>query len=222
MKPDEPAVQSVPATLDTVKANVTFRNGTDPSASTRKPALKSRFSAGKIHPSIFPPKSNPVVDLYSDDPEDDPSLFNTNDSVQKATVSKVSAPLNSEITLSMSETDLKITSSNLSRRVEYQSAKGEESVATTITVPRNDLRYTLIRNHVKQSNTDGNGNDEANDRRAGSDDEQTMAINKKVPSKTQANKEEKQQRYTMFDRFSHARPCMTYKKNELHRLYTNR
>ena len=212
MKPDEPVVQAVLSTVDAVKPTVTIRNGTDSSSSTRKPALKSRFSAGKIHSSIFPPKSNPVVDLYSDEPEDDPSLFNTTNSVKKATVSKVSAPLSSESTLSMSDTDLKITSSNSSRRVEYQSVKGDESAPTTITVPRNDLRYTLIRNHVKQTGADGNGDDEANDRRVSSDDEQTMAINKKVPSKTQANKEEKQQRYTMFDRFSHARPCMTLKK----------
>ena len=208
MKPDEPAVQSVPLTIDAVKKNMTIRNETDQPASTRKPALRSRFSAGKIHSSIFPPKSHPVVDLYSDEPEDDHSSspFNTNNSVKKMTVSKVSTAPGSEPTLSMSDTDLKITSSNSFRRVEYQSVKGDESAPTTITVPRDDLRYTLIKNHVKQSSTDGNGGDGANDGQASSDDEQTMAINKKLPSKTQTNKEEKQQRYTMFDRFSHARP----------------
>jgi len=105
-----------------------------------------------VDPSIFSSQQKPVVDLYSDDLDDNQSSsssINPNNSLKKTTISKILAPSESSI-----PTDLKVTSSSTFRKVEIQSGNIDK---TTSKGSSNDLRLTLSKNRTKQQNNDDYG-----------------------------------------------------------------
>jgi len=158
------------------------KNSSEQTTVTRKNSGKSRFSKLIIDPSIFSSQEKPVVDLYSDDLDDNQSSssINTNNSFKKTTISKILAPTDQPI-ISMG-TDLKVTSSNSIRKVEIQSGNIDKTISKGSS---HDLRLTLSKNRPKQQqlNNDEHG---TNGNQITNDDEQILKI--------KSNNENKQQR----------------------------
>jgi hypothetical protein len=158
------------------------KNNSEQTTVTRKNSGKSRFSKLIVDPSIFSSQEKPVVDLYSDDLDDNQSSssINTNNSLKKTTISKILAPTDQPI-IPMG-TDLKVTSSNSIRKVEIQSGNIDKTISKGSS---HDLRLTLSKNRPKQqqSNNDEHG---TNGNQITNDDEQILKI--------KSNNENKQQR----------------------------
>jgi hypothetical protein len=102
--------------------------------------------------------------------------------------------------VSLADADLKVTSSNSCRTVEFQSGAAEKTASSKGL--SHDLRHTLSKNRSKQAendNADGDagaaaGSDSQGGQLVSSDDDQTMTISKTITSKSQSNKDDKQQR----------------------------
>jgi hypothetical protein len=167
------------------------KNGSGLPSLTRKNRERSRFSELIVNPAIFPSQPNPVVNLYSDDHDDNQSSsssINPIHSFKKTITSKILVP--SESTKSIVDTDLKVTSSNLCRKVEIQSEPIHKP--TTSKGSSHDLRLTLSKNRTKQQNNDDNTTTNSNPILI--DDEQIVTIDKAISSKINSIKEDKQQR----------------------------
>ena len=99
--------------------------------------------------------------------------------------------------MSLADADLKVTSSNSCRTVEFQSGNPEKTASSKGL--SHDLRYTLSKNRSKQAETDDadagavDGSDIKGGQLVSSDEDQTMTISKPITSKSQSNKDEKQQ-----------------------------
>jgi hypothetical protein len=197
---EEIAVKSNSASVDTANESKTTKNVPRHASITRKNGNKSRFSQALVDPSIFPVRPGQVVELYGDDMDDDPpsSSPHADLSSKKATIPKILAP--SEPTVSIADTDLKVTSSNSFRKVEFQS--GHMDKTGNHKGPSHDLRLTLRKNRSRQGDNDDHASGSSssssssnNGNRLISDDEQTITISKSVSSKSYSNnKDDKQQR----------------------------
>jgi len=151
------------------------KNSSEQTSVISKNNRKSRFSKLIVDPSIFPSQEKPVVDLYSDDLDDNQS----SSSIKKTTFSKILAPTDQPI-ISIS-TDLKVTSSNSIRKVEIQSGNIDKTISKGSS---HDLRLTLSKNRPKQQLN--NDDQETNGNQITNDDEQILKI--------KSNNETKQQR----------------------------
>jgi hypothetical protein len=164
--------------------NLFIKNGSNQPVVSRK---TSRFSKIIIDPSIFPSQQKPVIGLYSDDHEDNQSSssLNTNNSLKKTTISKILAP--NESTVSIVDADLKVTSSNSCRKVEFQSGNTDKTIPSKGS--SHDLRLTLSKNRTKQQmnddlDNDTNGNQLIND-------DQTKSISSKLNSNKDDDKQQR-------------------------------
>jgi hypothetical protein len=194
---EESVTKSIPFTDDTSKVVSTNKTGGDQVSISRKNGGKTRFSNATIDPSVFALRQDSAVHLYSDDNDDDQSSLsmNTNNSLKKTTISKILAP--SESTISIVETDLKVTSSNSYRKVEIHSASTDKTaaVATTSKGSSHDLRLTLSKNRTKQqSNDDDDDGGTIGDELKKNGEQTTITTNKIISSNINSKKEDKQQR----------------------------
>ena len=175
------------------------KTGQEPASATRKNGNKSRFSRAHVDPSIFLTRQTPAIDLYADDLDDTPSSPLLNNPGKKVSIPKILAP--GESPVSMADADLKVTSSNSCRTVEFQSGHPEKTASSKGI--SHDLRYTLSKNRSKPAenadvddDADGGGVaiDTKGSQLVSSDEDQTMTISKTINSKSQSNKDDKQQR----------------------------
>lgn len=99
--------------------------------------------------------------------------------------------------MSLVDADLKVTSSNSCRTVEFQSGNAEKTASSKGL--SNDLRHTLSKNRSKQAGTDDadadvvDGSDIKGGQLVSSDDDQTMTMSKPITSKSQSNKNDDKQ-----------------------------
>ncbi|CAF2392721.1 unnamed protein product [Rotaria sp. Silwood2] len=186
---DESVVKSIPSTVDTSKVDLSNKNGSDQPSLIRKKSGKSRFSPTIVNPSILTSQETPIIDLYSDEHDNNQlSLsINTNNSLKKTAISKILAP--NESIKSIMDTDLKVTSSNSCRKVEFQS--GSIDKTSTSKGSSHDLRLTLGRKRTEH-NKNHNDND-TNGNQLNNDDESSISNNKTMSTKINSNKEDKQQ-----------------------------
>ncbi len=181
---EESVAKTIPPIVDTLKVKLSNKNGSEQSSVTRKSSGKSRFSQIIVDPSIFLSQQKSVVDLYSDDLDDNQlssSSINTTNSLKKATISKILAPTD-QLTRPTVGTDLKVTSSNSFRKVEIQSGNIDK---TTSKGSSHDLRLTLSKNRPKQPNNDDH---DTNDNQLINDDDDEQIV------KSKSNNENKHQR----------------------------
>lgn len=172
------------------KVIISDKNDSEQPSLIRKKFGKSRFAPSDVVPSTLTLQETPIIDLQSDDLDNkQPSLsLNINNSLKKPIISKILAP--TEPIMSIVDTDLKVTSSNSCRKVEFQSGNIDKSI-TSKESPQ-DLRFTLSKNRTKYQNNNENGS--TIDDQIKSDEESTITTNKSISSKIQAIKEDKQQR----------------------------
>ncbi|CAF1216488.1 unnamed protein product [Rotaria magnacalcarata] len=186
---EESTENPISSTADTTKVTIMNKNGSDQPTFIRKKTGKSRFSPTIVVPSTLDAQENATIELYSDDHDQMPSSLsiNANSSLKKPTISKILAP--TESIISLVDTDLKVTSSNSCRKVEFQS--GSIDKATTSKGSSHDLRLTLCKNRTKhQSSRDDNG---SMSNQLNSDDESNVTSNKAMSSKVHTIKDDKQQ-----------------------------
>ncbi|CAF0908358.1 unnamed protein product [Rotaria sordida] len=186
---EESIVKSIPSTIDTSKVNLSNKNNSEQPSLIRKKNGKSRFSPIIVDPSILTSQQNSTIDLHSDDHDNNQlsSSINTNNSSKKPTISKILAP--NESIKSIGDADIKVTSSNSCRKVEFQS--GPIDKTSTNKGSSHDLRLTLSKNRTKHNNDhDDNG---TNGSQITNDDDSTITNNKPMSSKINPNKEDKQQ-----------------------------
>ncbi|CAF3375663.1 unnamed protein product [Rotaria socialis] len=186
---EESTENPIPSTAATTKVTITNKNGSDQPTFIRKKNGKSRFSPTIVVPSTLDAQENATIEFYSDDHDQMQSSLsiNTDSSLKKSTISKILAP--TESIISLADTDLKVTSSNSCRKVEFQS--GSIDKATASKGSSHDLRLTLSKNRTKhQSSHDDNG---SMSNQLNSDDESTVTGNKAMSSKVHTIKDDKQQ-----------------------------
>ncbi|CAF4682765.1 unnamed protein product, partial [Rotaria sp. Silwood1] len=182
-------IKTIPSTVNASKVNLSNKNDSDQPSVIRKKSGKSRFSPTIVNPSILTSQENPITHLCSDDHDNNQSSssINTNNSLKKPTISKILVP--NESIKSIVDTDLKVTSSNSCRKVEFQSGHIDKTSASKGS--SHDLRLTLSKNRSKTNNNyDDNG---TNGNQLNNDDESTITNNKTMSSKINSNKEDKQQ-----------------------------
>ena len=177
----------IPSTSET---SLTNKNDSDQLSVIRKNGTKSRFSPSIIDPSLLNMQQNSIDNRHSDICDNNQSSIKT---LKKPTIPKILPPNDS--TISIVDTDLKVTSSNSCRKVEFQSGNIDKTV--TSKGSSHDLRLTLSKNRTKHLNNDDDDDDDdqdINDIKLNDDNEPTTTSNRLLPSQINTNKDDKQQR----------------------------
>lgn len=112
-------------------------NSIPPPTVPRKAGGKTRFSPAELDPSVSASNETPTIELYPNDSNDNQS------SSSKKSIEPILSPY---------ATELKVTSSSTSRKVEIQSGNPDPSSITKSSAQ--DLRLTLSKNRPKYSSND--------------------------------------------------------------------